>query len=121
MNKVLITVMMAFVCQAGNVMAQQNDEVLPAQLPPIPDIPTKQAVNSVKMADSNTFMEVNINLPITDGPFKPNWESIEKNYPGTPQWLRDSKFGIWVHFGPQSAGGRIKFYRNCITKPLYRC
>ena len=116
MNKVLITVMMAFVCQAGNVMAQQYDEVLPAQLPPIPDIPTKQAVNSVKMADSNTFMEVNINLPITDGPFKPNWESIEKNYPGTPQWLRDSKFGIWVHFGPQSAGESGDWYARNLYK-----
>lgn len=19
-----------------------------------------------------------------------------------PEWLRDSKFGIWIHFGPQS-------------------
>ncbi len=65
MNKVLITFMMACVCQAGHVMAQQNDDVLPKQLPPIPDVPAKQAVNSVKMADSNTFMEVNIGLPIT--------------------------------------------------------
>ncbi len=120
MNKT-ITLLLACVCQAGYVMAQQNDDVLPGQLPPIPDVTAKQAVNSVKMADSNTFMEVDIALPITEGPFKPNWESIEENYPGTPQWLRDSKFGIWVHFGPQSAGGRIKFYRNCITKPLYRC
>ena len=116
MNKVLITFMMACVCQAGHVMAQQNDDVLPKQLPPIPDVPAKQAVNSVKMADSNTFMEVNIGLPITDGPFKPNWESIEKNYPGTPQWLRDSKFGIWVHFGPQSAGESGDWYARNLYK-----
>jgi hypothetical protein len=27
--------------------------------------------------------------------------AIEKNYPGTPAWLRDAKFGIWAHWGPQ--------------------
>ena len=97
-------------------MAQHNDDVLPAQLPPIPDVTAKQAVNSVKMADSNTFMEVDIALPITEGPFKPNWESIEENYPGTPQWLRDSKFGIWVHLGPQSAGESGDWYARNLYK-----
>ncbi|WP_218164069.1 alpha-L-fucosidase [Chitinophaga sancti] len=36
--------------------------------------------------------------------------SIEKNYPGTPQWLRDAKFGIWVHFGPQASGESGDWY-----------
>ena len=25
-----------------------------------------------------------------------------KNYPFSPAWLRQAKFGIWVHFGSQS-------------------
>lgn len=103
--------------------AQSSDNVLPDKLPPIPEIPAKERINSVKMADQNTFMEMKINLPITDGPFKPTWESIEKNYPGPPQWLRDAKFGIWVHFGPQSAGESGDWYARNLYKedhPAYR-
>jgi alpha-L-fucosidase len=37
--------------------------------------------------------------PITDGPFKPSWESLA-NYQ-TPEWFSDAKFGIWAHWGPQ--------------------
>jgi len=36
---------------------------------------------------------------ITQGPFKPEWNSLE-NYK-TPDWFRDAKFGIWAHWGPQ--------------------
>jgi alpha-L-fucosidase len=48
--------------------------------------------------------------------FEPTWESIEKNYPGTPQWLRDAKFGIWVHFWPQSAGESGDWYARNLYK-----
>ena len=44
MNK-KITLLLACVCQAGYVMAQHNDGELPAQLPPIPDVTAKKAVN----------------------------------------------------------------------------
>ncbi len=37
--------------------------------------------------------------PISDGPFKPDWDSLV-NYQ-TPEWFRDAKFGIWAHWGPQ--------------------
>lgn len=36
-----------------------------------------------------------------DGPFKGTRESL-KNYV-IPEWFRDAKFGIWAHWGPQSA------------------
>lgn len=49
-------------------------------------------------------------MPITSGPYEPTWKSIEANYPGTPEWLRDSKFGIWIHFGTQSAGESGDWY-----------
>ncbi len=37
--------------------------------------------------------------PVAQGPFKPNWESLEQYQ--TPEWFRDAKFGIWAHWGPQ--------------------
>jgi alpha-L-fucosidase len=38
---------------------------------------------------------------IAAGPFKGTRESL-KNYK-VPEWFRDAKFGIWAHWGPQSA------------------
>lgn len=38
---------------------------------------------------------------IAGGPFKGTRESL-KNYV-IPEWFRDAKFGIWAHWGPQSA------------------
>lgn len=38
-------------------------------------------------------------LPIADGPFKPEWTSLEKYE--VPDWFRNAKFGIWAHWGPQ--------------------
>lgn len=70
---------------------------------PMPAVAAPLTVNSVPMGDLETFAEVKLELPITKGPFEPTWESIEKNYPGEPAWLREAKFGIWVHFGPQAA------------------
>ncbi len=87
-----------------------------AQLPPFPEIPEKLPIGSVPMGDSQSFAEVQLDIPITDGPFKPSWESIEQNYPGTPDWLRDAKFGIWVHFGPQAAGESGDWYARHLYK-----
>ena len=90
-------------------------------LPPMPEVPASKAVNSVPLGDATSFQEVLLDLPIADGPFKPNWESIERNYPGTPQWLRDAKIGFWVHFGPQAAFTLIRCKpKNCSSIPR-RC
>jgi alpha-L-fucosidase len=35
------------------------------------------------------------------GPFEPTHESLSTYQ--VPQWFRDAKFGIWAHWGPQSA------------------
>lgn len=32
------------------------------------------------------------------GPYQPNWESIKANYQ-VPEWIKDAKFGIFMHFG----------------------
>jgi alpha-L-fucosidase len=90
---------------------------LPLQLPPMPALPSPLPQDSVPMADSNSAPEVKLDLPITAGPFEPSWESIEKNYPGTPAWLRDAKFGIWVHFGPQAAGMSGDWYARKMYVP----
>lgn len=83
---------------------------------PMPALPVALPVNSVVMEDSKTFPEVQLELPIAKGPFEPTWESIEKNYPGEPDWLRDAKFGIWVHFGPQAAGESGDWYARNLYK-----
>ena len=77
---------------------------------PIPKVPAPKEVNSVQMGDWKTFPEIKLDIPIANGPFKPTWESIEKNYPGEPAWLREAKFGIWVHFGPQASGESGDWY-----------
>ena len=40
-------------------------------------------------------------LDITPGPFKGTRESLKEWQ--VPAWYRDAKFGIWAHWGPQSA------------------
>lgn len=84
---------------------------------PLPTISKPKPVDSETLGDWKTFPEMKLNLPIAKGPFEPTWESIEKNYPGTPQWLRDAKFGIWVHFGPQSAGETGDWYARKLYRP----
>ena len=47
-----------------------------------------------------------------DGPFRPDWESLA-GYT-VPEWFRDAKFGIFVHWGPYSvpAFGNEWYSRN---------
>ena len=40
-------------------------------------------------------------LPVSPGPFKGTRESLQHYV--IPEWFRDAKFGIWAHWGPQSA------------------
>ncbi len=42
-----------------------------------------------------------VELPIAPGPFKGTRESLREWQ--VPAWYRDAKFGIWAHWGPQSA------------------
>lgn len=82
----------------------------------MPQVPEPLKENMVRLGDSNEFKDVELDIPITPGPFECTWESIEENYPGSPQWLRDAKFGIWVHFGPQSAGESGDWYARNLYK-----
>ena len=46
------------------------------------------------------------------GPFRPDWESLEKYQ--APQWYRDAKFGVFIHWGVYSvpAFGNEWYPRN---------
>ena len=90
--------------------AQTKSSAEPYLLPPFPSVPAILPQDSVAMGDWKSFPEMKLNIPIASGPFEPTWESIEKNYPGEPAWLREAKFGIWVHFGPQAAGESGDWY-----------
>ncbi|MDN3588495.1 alpha-L-fucosidase [Pedobacter aquatilis] len=86
-------------------------------LVPIPKVPPLAKIDSTPMGDLESFPEVELGLPIYPGPFKPTWESIEANYPGDQSWLRDAKFGIWVHFGPQASGESGDWYARKLYIP----
>lgn len=92
------------------------------ELPPFPDLPAPMRENMIRLDNNRTFTEVQLDIPICDGPFRPSWESIEANYPGEPEWLREAKVGFWVHFGPQSAGESGDWYARKLyneNEPAY--
>ncbi len=84
---------------------------------PIPESPAARPAGSLTMQDAATFPVAKMDFPIAAGPYEPTWGSIEKNYPGTPAWLREAKFGIWVHFGPQAAGQSGDWYARRMYQP----
>jgi alpha-L-fucosidase len=79
-------------------------------LPAIPSIPATQAPGSVTMGDAASFPEVKMDFPIKTGTFEPTWSSISSNLPMDSAMLRQKKFGIWVHYGPQAAGQSGDWY-----------
>jgi alpha-L-fucosidase len=50
----------------------------------------------------------NVQLDIAAGPFKGTRESLKAWQ--VPAWYRDAKFGIWAHWGPQSAAEAGDWY-----------
>lgn len=111
MNRnLLMTTVILSVCFCSCTQKQSGISGVNYDLGPMPSVHTPLLENSVPMGDVDTFEEVKLDLPIASGPYEPTWNSIEANYPGTPAWLRDSKFGIWVHFGPQVAGESGDWY-----------
>lgn len=108
-NLLMITVILS-VCFCSCTQKQSGVFGVDYELEPMPSVHAPLPENSVPMGDVDTFKEVKLDLPIASGPYEPTWNSIEANYPGTPAWLRDSKFGIWVHFGPQAAGESGDWY-----------
>ncbi|RZM26665.1 MAG: alpha-L-fucosidase [Pedobacter sp.] len=108
-----LAISLALVHQSAAQVKQKPSKPILA----IPAVPAPAAVDSYSMGDWGSFAEVKLDLPIFPGPFKPTWESIEANYPGDPAWLRDAKFGIWVHFGPQASGESGDWYARKLYTP----
>jgi alpha-L-fucosidase len=98
------------------VAAAAQGQKMPAP-EPIPDLPPRLPANSIAMQDPATFPEVKLDFPIAAGPFQPTWDSIAEHYTEDPAWLRQAKFGIWVHFGPQSAGESGDWYARKMYQP----
>jgi alpha-L-fucosidase len=59
---------------------------------------------------------------IAPGPFQPTWESLERHYQ-LPDWYRNAKFGIWMHWGPQCQPGDGDWYAKYMydqERPQYQ-
>ncbi|MBP1614413.1 MAG: Alpha-L-fucosidase [Bacteroidetes bacterium] len=112
---VIMTTFLSLSAQNKTVQSKLTNEAY--LLPSFPAIPIKQPLDTVPMGDWKSFPEMKLDIPVTPGPFEPTWASIEKNYPGEPAWLREAKFGIWVHFGPQSAGESGDWYARKLYTP----
>jgi alpha-L-fucosidase len=52
---------------------------------------------------------------IPPGPFQPTWDSIRENYQ-VPQWFRDGKFGIMMHWGLYSVAA---YHNEWYVKYIY--
>ncbi|MEI6074190.1 MAG: alpha-L-fucosidase [Verrucomicrobiota bacterium] len=59
-----------------------------------------------------------IKVPIAPGPCAPNWKSLGDHFT-TPVWWRQAKIGMWLHWGPQSAGEDGDWYAKWIYLPKY--
>jgi len=56
----------------------------------------------------NRARAAGMQLEIAPGPFKGTRESLKEWR--VPEWYRDAKFGIWAHWGPQSAAEAGDWY-----------
>ncbi len=86
MKKILIVLLVAVqtIAFGQSTKLTKTPATEPYLLPPFPEVPAKQPIDSVTMGDWKSFPEMKLDIPIAPGPFEPTWESIEKNYPGEP-------------------------------------
>lgn len=57
-----------------------------------------------------------IPVKVADGPFEPTWESLGNGF-RTPNWFREAKIGMWLHWGPQAVGEDGDWYAKWIYMP----
>ncbi len=82
-------------------------------LPP-PPVTEKRQLGFIE--NPETFQEEKMDFPMAAGVYEPTWQSINNNYPGEPQWWREGKFGIFIHWGPQAAGNSGDWYARNLYK-----
>ena len=66
-------------------------------------------------AETNYVVVSTASEPVAAGKFQPTWASL-KQYE-CPEWFRDAKFGIWAHWGPQSAAEYDDWYARRMYVP----
>jgi alpha-L-fucosidase len=65
------------------------------------------------MAKRKSSKKAKEDFPMTQGPFKPTWESLRKFQ--CPDWFRNAKLGIWAHWGPQC----VPMYGDWYARNIY--
>jgi alpha-L-fucosidase len=100
----LIFVSFGSLAQSDKIVNSIDSFPLLPGFSPMPDVKQPNLPGTIMMGDPNDFVEVKMDFPMASGPFLPTWNSINDNTKECPAWLREAKFGFWVHFGPQSAG-----------------
>lgn len=81
----------------------------------------RQALKMLGVATAAFATRSALAQTVTSGPFSATLESL-RNYT-IPDWFADAKFGIWSHWGPQSAVGDGDWYaRNMYVEdsPQYK-
>jgi alpha-L-fucosidase len=79
-------------------------------------------LSRLRAASTDAELAAGARHTIAPGPFQPTWESLEQNYK-LPDWYRDAKFGIWMHWGPQCQPGDGDWYAKYMYdqgKPQYQ-
>ncbi|PTR01421.1 alpha-L-fucosidase [Mucilaginibacter yixingensis] len=108
----LLTLSVIYSCSTAkhtsSKSSAQKQNMVELALPaptPMPPSPAPLPVGSVPMGDTTGVKAINMDFPMAKGPFEPTWNSIAQHYQeDAVSWLREAKFGIWVHFGPQASG-----------------
>lgn len=73
-------------------------------------------LTSSLLGASRPFEEIKV--PIAPGPCEPTWKSLGDHFK-TPAWWNEAKIGMWLHWGPQSAGEDGDWYAKWIYMPKY--
>ena len=101
---------------------------LPAQTPATDPLAPTHGVKSAEQIDQEWQKSVakydaqrnallkEADRQANDGPFRPDWESL-RHYE-IPQWYKDAKFGIFIHWGVYSVpGAESEWYPRNMYKP----
>ena len=109
MEKIVLAILLVGLMGCGTLSERQKAY----ELPPMPEKETRQLgfIN-----DPKQFEEEKLDFPIADGEFTPSWDSISSHYPKESDWWRDSKFGIFIHWGPQAFGMSGDWYARELYK-----
>ena len=109
MKNKLFLFLVAFLVGCQIVTIAQSSYILPG-------MPEKETRHLGFIADPKQFTEGKMDFPIAPGKFGPTWKSIDENYQEAPQWWRDGKFGIFIHWGPQASGMSGDWYARELYK-----